>query len=267
MKNKEQFLKHLSLSIDLAKRDLEAKYKRSVIGWFWILLTPICLLGIYTFVFSFVLGVEWKVPGHESAPETGYILPFFIGLSIYLLVTDVVNSSTVLYVSKRTYVNKSSFPIWVLWLANLIRAGIHGGVTFLLVLLMAVYQGTLSFVGFIWLFLDLFLVLLFLTGVSSILSSLGPFFGDISEVLRLVMRVLFYATPITYPLSYVSTNVQYILWFNPLTNMIEPLREAILYGAAPSFFRVSVFCIVSVCLIVLAIWMHRRLKEVIPDVV
>ncbi len=259
------FLNNIRLSIDLARRDLEAKYKRSLLSWLWIVLTPLCLLGIYSFVFGVVLKVEWRSPLGGGA--VGFVLPFFIGLSVYLLVTDVVNSSVSIFVSKRTFVVKSPFPIWVLWLANLMRATVHGSITFVLVLLLAIFQHTLTLHGVVWMVLAFINLVIALCAVSLLLSAIGPFIGDISEALRLLMRVLFYATPITYPISYVKPAIQDLLWLNPLTNLIEPLRSAIVFGELISVTRLLAFFSISVLLLILSIWVFRRLKGAIPDVV
>lgn len=263
----EKLRSHFRLAFDLAVRDLEAKYKRSVLGWAWLLVTPLSLLGVYSFVFGKILGVEWQDPDLSERGNVGFILPFFVGLSVYLLLSDVINSSAILFVSKRTYVVKSSFPLWVLWLSNLIRAGIVGSLPLMLVLALALLQGRLTFVGIGWTIVSLANLILFVAGISLFLAALGPFLGDISESIRLLMRVLFYATPIAYPLSVVPDHLRIWFWLNPLTSMIEPMRSAIVYGSAPSYWQVLIFDSLSLGLLCFAIWMFLRIKGVVADVV
>lgn len=257
---------HLRLAWDLARRDLEAKYKRSVIGPIWLLLTPLGLLGIYWLVFGLIFGVQWKVP-HQPSETIGFLLPFFTGLTVYLTLSDLVNSSCVLFAAKRTYVKKSSFPIWVLWIANLMRVGISSGVMISLLLATALFQHRLTWFGLAWIAPTLAICTIFLSGLSLFLASLGPFIGDISEAMRLFLRILFYATPITYPLSMVPEALRGWMWFNPLTAMVEILREPIVFGTGPLPALVIGLCLVSVALLLLSIWVFRRVKGVIPDVV
>ncbi|MDB5861431.1 MAG: putative transporter [Ramlibacter sp.] len=256
---------HLRLAWDLARRDLAAKYKRSLIGPAWLVLTPLCLLGIYWLVFGLVFKVQWRAPGGEAG--VGFLLPFFVGLAVYLALSDVVNSSTTLFASKRTYVVKSPFPVWVLWVANLLRAGVHAGVAFALVLVVALVQQRLTLAGLAGAAVGLVLCVTFMAGISLLLAALGPFIGDISDAMRLVLRVLFYATPITYPLSMVPLPYRDWMWLNPLTSMVELLRSPIVFSTMPAPLMVAGFATGAALLAAVALWIFSRLKGVISDVV
>ncbi|MFV3382740.1 ABC transporter permease [Pseudomonas sp. NY15354] len=253
------------LAWDLARRDLQAKYKRSLLGIFWMLLTPLCLLSVYTVVFGGIFKISWQQPG-TGAP-IGFVLPFFIGLSIYLLLSDVVNSSTVLYFSKRTYVSKSPFPLWVLWLANLMRAYTHGLVYAIMVLVLCVWFSVISLPNLVWASVLLALSLVIIAAMSLLLSTVGPFIGDISEAVRLLMRVLFYAAPISYPVSLAPESYRFLLWLNPLTVIVEPLREALVFGHTPSLTVLATLLGAAVVLVTVSVWMFNRIKGVVADVV
>jgi lipopolysaccharide transport system permease protein len=253
------------LAWDLARRDLQSKSKRSLLGVLWMLLTPLCLLCVYTVVFGGILKVSWSEPGSEVS--VGFVLPFFIGLSLYLLLADVVNSSTVLYASKRTYVVKSPFPLWVLWLANLMRAYVHGVVYIAIVLVLCLFYSVLSWYGAVWAVILLLLVITIVSAISLILSVIGPFIGDISEAVRLLMRVLFYAAPISYPMSLAPEAYRFLLWLNPLTAIVEPLRNALVFGDGPSLTVLSFLISAAVALSVFAVWLFNRIKGVVADVV
>lgn len=258
---------NLRLAWDLARRDLSAKYRRSALGGLWLILTPLCLLGIYSLVFGRIFGIEWKVHQVGDPVSLGFALPFFVGLSVYLALSDIVNSSSTLFASKRTYVVKSPFPLWVLWFANLLRAAVHAGVALLLVLALAVFQHRLTPLGLYWTVIGLIVCGLFVSSLSLMLVALGPFIGDISEAIRLLLRVLFYATPITYPLALVPQPYRDWMWFNPLTCMVELLREPIVFGNMPPLHLLGSFFGASLLLFVVARWIFRRVKGVISDVV
>jgi len=261
------FKENIRLAWDLAHRDLSAKYRRSALGWLWLVLPPVCLLAIYSVVFGKVFGIEWKMPYHGDIESVGFALPFFVGLSVYLTVSDVVNSSTVLFASKRTYVVKSPFPLWVIWLANLLRATVHACVALLLVLALALFQQRLTLVGFGWMTIGLLFCGFFISGLSLLLSALGPFIGDISEATRLLLRVLFYATPITYPLIMIPQPYRDLMWFNPLATMVELLRDPIVFGQMPPLLVLVGFFFSSLLLFGVALWVFQQVKGVISDVV
>lgn len=258
---------HLGLAWDLARRDLASRYRRSMIGMVWLLLTPLGLLGIYALVFGYVFGVSWP-PAEAGAAPVGFVLPFFVGLGLYLVVSDIVNSSTTLYASKRTYVVKSPFPLWVLWASNLMRAAVHAAINFGLVLVLALAFGRLTLVGLAeLLFIALPLAVAFIGALSLLLSALGPFIGDISEAMRLLLRVLFYATPITYPLSLLPAGWRDWMWLNPLTCLVEIFREPIVFGRLAPLGALGGFALATVLLMVLSAWIFSRVEKVVSDVV
>ena len=261
------FKEHIRLAWDLARRDLSAKYRRSALGVVWLILTPLCLLGIYSLVFGGIFGIEWKMLHHGDTISVGFALPFFVGLSVYLALSDVVNSSTVLFASKRTYVVKSPFPLWVIWVANLLRAAVHTGVALLLVLALALFQQRLTLVGVGWMFVGLLCCGVFASALSLMLAALGPFIGDISEASRLLLRVLFYATPITYPMTFVPQPYRDWMWLNPLASMVELLREPIVFGQTPPLLVLGILFVFSLLLFGVALWVFQRVKRVISDVV
>nr|WP_281720655.1 ABC transporter permease [Nitrosomonas nitrosa] len=261
------FGENIRLAWDLACRDLSAKYRRSALGWVWLILTPLCLLGIYSLVFGGIFGIEWQIPHLGGTVGVGFALPFFVGLSVYLALSDVVNSSTVLFASQRTYVIKSSFPLWVLWLANLLRVAVHASVALLLVLALAMLQHRLTFFGLGWMVIGLFCCGMFASGLSLLLAALGPFIGDVSEAFRLLLRVLFYATPITYPITLVPQPYRSWMWLNPLASMVELMREPIVFGKMLPLGTVGVFVASSLLLFGVALWVFQRVKGVISDVV
>jgi lipopolysaccharide transport system permease protein len=253
------------LAIDIAVRDLEAKYKRSFAGLLWLVLTPLAMLGLYWMVFGVILNVSWQDP--STSEKVGFVLPFFIGLVFYLFFADVVISSANLFVSKRNYVIKSSFPLWVLWLANLIRAGTHALINLGLLSMLAINDNRFYWDGVLWAFAIVASGLLFVGASSLLISCIGPFIGDISEAAGLGLRVLFYTAPVTYPLEIVPANYRFVLWFNPLTHIIEPARRAIVYGKPPDLTLMMLFMAISFLLFFLSLWVFKRTKGVIPDVV
>lgn len=253
------------LAADIAIRDIQARYKRSLVGIAWIVLNPIAMLAIYWIVFAVVLKVTWRDP--VTNQTVGFVLPFFAGLVFYLFFADVVVSSANLFVSKRNYVMKSAFPIWVLWLANLIRAGVTGLINVIILLLIALSEHGLSLAGLFWIVITLLIGALFASALSLLLSCLGPFIGDIGDAAELVLRVLFYTAPLTYPLEFVPESFRSLMWLNPLTHVIEPLRRAVVFSRAPEPGLLVMFTVSAALLLILSTWVFQRTRGVIADVV
>ncbi|WP_372616778.1 ABC transporter permease [Falsiroseomonas sp.] len=258
--------RHLRLAVDLAARDIRDRYAGAAIGPLWLLVTPAVYLLMYWLVFGQLLRVGWP-PGAPGEASPGFLLPFFCGLVLYLFMVDLVISSTDVFQRRRDYVRRAPFPLWVLWLANLLRTATPAAAGLLLLLVLAFAQGRLGVAGLAWLPVALGASLLFLAALSLCLAMLGPFLGDLQEVLRLVARALFYAGPIAYPLAIVPEQVRALMWLNPLTHMAEMLRGALVYGQGPQALPFLGFLLATALLLALAAFLYRRVAGAVADVV
>lgn len=265
MKAWAAFGRNCKIAWDLALRDLQQRFSHASLGVAWLLVTPLCLAGIYWFVFSQVLDLSWKDPA-TGAP-VGYIAPFFAGLAGFLFFNDVAVSSLGVFHRKRTYVRRSPFPPWVLWLSNLMRAGVTAGATLLVLLAVAASSGVLKIEALIWTPVALALVAFMGVALSLTLAVLGPFLGDLEEGARVLFRMLFYAAPVTYPLELVPAQFAPFAWLNPVTVIAEALRAGAVFGQppplAPALAHLAAFAAIGA----IGLWLYRRAKGAIVDVV
>jgi lipopolysaccharide transport system permease protein len=197
----------------------------------------------------------------------GFIVPFTAGLTVYLYFSDLLISSLGLYVSKRNLVLKSPLPLWLLWLANLLRASAIAGINLLLFIILALFYGVLTASGLVAGIVVALVVVAALAPVSLLLSLIGPFAGDLSNALPVILRVMFYTAPITYPLSLIPIALRPYVWLNPLTSFTELLRETMVFGQSPSIVPLVIVVLASCALALSAIWCYRRVAPAIHDVV
>lgn len=256
---------HIQIAFNLAIRDIRNTYARSYLGPIWMLFTPMLMLLVYWCVFGVVLGISWKSPSGDS--EIPYILPFFAGLALYLFLADAVSSSLKVYVSKRAYVQRTPVPLWVLWLSNFFRSMLQFGSSLTIMLAIIVYYGYLSFSGLAFAFLVVLLFAMAVAAISLLLSTLGPFFGDIENTVGPLLRVVFYSAPITYPLTFIPRPYSDYLLINPLSVPATQMRRAIIEQQPPDPVLVVPYLLVTMLFFGIAFFFHTRLKKVIPDVV
>lgn len=244
---------------------MEARYRRSVAGWLWLFLTPVAFLGIYWVMFGVVMGLSWTDPRTNS--PLPYYLPLFGGLAMFLTFSEIMTSSANLFVSKRSYVKRAPFPVSLLWLSNMMRSSVQGMIYLSVLVVLAAINGTVTFIGMVWLIFAALQFALFMSGVSLLLASFGPFLGDITELLRLLVRILLYAAPVTYPLASVPESIRFYYWLNPLTYIVESVREAVIFSSPPSPGPMSAFVIASLGILAVSTWLFHRVKGAISDVV
>ncbi len=209
-------------------RNLKLKYKSSFLGFLWSLLTPLMMMVVYTFVFSFIIRIKVDYP-FALFLLCGLLPWLFFANSVSMSANGIIENANLL---KKVYFPREIIPIstTISNLINLLLSLIVLGLLFLF------YRQPVSRVFYILPLVILF-HLLFSWGVAFIVSALTVFFKDIIHILEIILTMWFYAVPIIYPLSYVERFLsEYYLTFyrlNPLVDITELYRHALLYGIFP----------------------------------
>lgn len=255
----------LGLAWDLAQRNIAGRYGNSVGGVLWLVVTPVSFAAIYWMVFGYFLKLNWVNP--VTGVEVPYIAPLFAGLATYLLLTDIVISSLSTFRQLREFVRRAAVPLWVLWLSTVFRVGIRSAINFLVLAALALLTGQMSVSVLAATPLALLLIAVTAMAISLFLSVLGAFFSDLDELSRIVLRVLFYTSPVTYPLSIVPERFVSYLWVNPITVLVETVRDAFVFGLPPPVLPYVTTLVFSVALFAVSSWLYSRLRGAIVDVV
>lgn len=224
--------RHRELIRQLTRREVEMRYRGSILGGLWVFLLPLGMLIVYTFVFGTVLRSRWGT-GEESKVE--FALTLFAGLVIFQIFSELINSSCVVITQNMNYVKKVVFPLevlpFVLLLAIMVRAIVS--IVILAVGLIFLVQRLPPTVLYFPLVL-LPLVMLSL-GFGWFLSSFGVFVRDIGQVIGVIANVLFFVTPIFYPISRLPESFRWIAHVNPLAFIVEDSRRVLIWNQAPQW--------------------------------
>ena len=216
----------------MTHREVVGRYKGSVMGLLWSFMTPLLMLLIFTFVFSVVFAARW---GTEDESKSHFALVLFAGLIVHALFAEVLTRAPSVVISNANYVKKVVFPLEVLPAITLGSALFHSLVS--LVILLAAF---LFFNGFLyWTAILTPLVLLplavFSLGTGWILASLGVFVRDIGQVTGVLATALLFLSPVFFPVSALPDFMQPWMHLNPLTFIIEQVREVLIWGRLPNW--------------------------------
>jgi lipopolysaccharide transport system permease protein len=223
---------HRRLIIQFIRREIESRYRGSVLGLFWALVTPLVMLGVYTFVFGAVFRSRW--PGQPGADGLlGFAMVLFAGTTVFNIFSETVGRAPTVVTSVPSYVKKVVFPLEILPLSILGAALFQALICFsLMVLIGLVVHGgipwTIIFVPMI-----LLPVMLLAIGAAWFFASLGVYLRDVGNIIGVLLQILFFATPIFYPVTAVPESMRNILALNPLTQPVEMFRAACLFGVPP----------------------------------
>jgi lipopolysaccharide transport system permease protein len=219
-------------------------------------------LSIYTLVYLFIFRM-----GTAGLDRLDYVIWLYAGLGIYLLFADVVVSSPASIRGNPNYVKKAVFPLEILVSSKCISAFVSFLVSFiLLVILVAIKQHSVHLTLFL---IPVVLVptILFSYGLALMLSCVGVFIRDIDEVVRHLLRVLFYLTPIVYPMTLVPEKLHSVFWFNPLVSMVDHYRRVVVLGVNPEWDKLFLFFLFAVGFLYLGRMIFAKFKPVFADVI
>jgi len=216
---------------NLFRRDVQAKYRGSLLGLAWTLANPVLLMAVYLLVFS----VLWKTP---FGSEGHYALFLLVGLSAWIFFAASVQSAARSMLDNANLIRKTRFPRQLVPL-SMVATHLLSFVVMLAVLLVLNFALLPRVRTTEWLALPLGLAVVAITsGVALAVASLNVLFRDIEFLVTALLLPLFFLTPVLYPLSDPQIAgqdwlVDLIHWGNPLSPVVEALRDPLFYGELP----------------------------------
>jgi lipopolysaccharide transport system permease protein len=215
---------------NLTKREINSTYRGSFLGALWTIIIPLMMMLIYTFVFSVILQATWDTGSSQPTPRAEFALILYSGLTAFNVFASVINRAPGLVLSVPNYVKKVVFPLEILPIVILGSAMFTCMINVILILIGSLFvYGRIS--PTFWL-LPLVLIpfILLSLGLGWFLSSMGVYVRDIGQATSVVVQILFFMTPIVYPISMVPPNLRFLIALNPLTPIVEGFRRVLLWG-------------------------------------
>ena len=227
----------------LSERDLRVRYKQSLLGFTWAVLTPLGLLVAFVSVFQRAADVDT-----DGVP---YPLFAFIALVPWMFFSSGVTTGGNSVLTDKALLSKAQFPREVFPLGGVAVAGVDAlmGLVPLAVLFLA--YGTAPAATTPLAVLPLVVLVAYVTGLALLLSAVIVNLRDVRLALPLALQILLFATPVGYPLDVVPENFRLAYSFvNPLGPVIDSLRRTVLVGEAPHWgYLGAAAATATVCLI------------------
>lgn len=250
----------------LARRELASRFRGSVLGGAWFVLGPLLLLLIYTLVLRDVMQVRW--PG--AAPVDGrleFALRLLCGLALYQCLADALVRSSTLVTSQPQLVKKVAFPLELLaWVnAAVVGAGFAVSAVFLVIGATWAAGGpkpALLALPFIWLPL-----LPLVVGLGWLLSGLGTYIRDVTQLLPPMISLLMFLSPVFYPVEALPAWMRPWMEVNPLALPITQTRRVLLEGAWPDWPALAVHAFVCLAIAIAGAAWFQRVRKGFADVV
>lgn len=255
--------RRFDLIISLTRRELAARYKGSLLGIVWAILTPLVMIAIFTFIFGSIFKAKFSVT--DSRWE--YALYMFCGLLPWNAFQESLTLSSNAIVTRANLVKRVVFPLETLPVSQTLAAianQMFGTVALLLgiVLIRRQLHATT-------LYLPLLLIPQFLAtlGGAWLLASLGVFIRDIVQGITLFLMAWMYLTPIIYPETIVPDAYRRWINLNPFTPLVRSYRRIMLEGQMPDWWGLAYFTGFALVAFVFGYWWFARTRKNFADVV
>ncbi len=200
----------------LTRRDLKVRYSTSLLGYLWSILDPLLMSLIYWFIFTQVF--------QRTVGEAPYIVFLLTALLPWVWFNGAVSDSTRAFLRDVKLVRSVALPRWI-WIGRIVASK---GVEFLLSLpvlvVFAIFTGASVGWGLLLFPVGVIMLATLVLGIGLLVAPLTVFFRDFERAMKLLLRVLFYASPIIYGASDLPSFAQPLAWLNPLSGIFSLFR-------------------------------------------
>ncbi len=240
--------KHQFLFEELVKRDFKQKYKRTVLGMGWSILSPLLMLLVMYLVFGHFFG--------RRIPH--YITYLFCGNLLFSYFTEATAGSMNSIVSNAGIFTKINVPKYLFLLSKNVSSVINFGLTLCIFFVFVIVDGIALQWKFFMLIFPICCLVLFNIGFGLVLSALFVFYRDINYLYNIFTRLLMYMSAIFYQITIVPAKFRFFFYLNPIYCYIEYFRKIVLESKIPSL-EYHLLCIFyAVFLIGIGGWMYKK---------
>jgi ABC-2 type transport system permease protein len=248
----------------LTKRDLKVRYSTSFLGYFWSILDPLVMAGIYWVVFT-------QIFHRGKVGEEPYIVFLLCALLPWTWLNGVISDATRAFTKEAKLIRSTKIPRTI-WVSRLVLSkGIEFVVSIPVIIVFALISlGTKDPAHVHWqvVFVPLAMVLqaALAFGVALIVAPLVVFFRDLERAVKLGLRFLFYASPVVYGLEAVPAHLKPFVAINPVSGILSLYRSAF-FPKELNWLDVGTSAVITAVLLVVGILVFRRtvptvLKEI-----
>ena len=252
-------IRYRELFGNLFRRDVQAKYRGSLLGIAWTLANPVLLMAVYLLVFS----VLWKTP---FGSEGHYALFLLVGLSAWIFFATSVQAASRSMLDNANLIRKTRFPRQLVPL-SIVATHLLSFAVMLAGLLVLNFALLPRVRATEWLAIPIAVgVVAIASGLALAIASLDVLFRDIEFLVAALLLPLFFLTPVLYPLtsSQLSSHpklVALIHWGNPLAPAIQALRAPLFYGVVPRAADVVYLIVASLVTLALGAFVFTRVDD------
>jgi len=232
------FKKYAFLLNQLVGRDFKTKYKRSVLGVLWSLLNPLLMMTVQYIVFSRLFRFEIQ----------NYAVYLLSGIVLFSFMSEATSLSMMSILQNANLINKVFVPKFIYPFSRVLSSSVNFIFAFASLIIVILATGLSFSLNYFFLLYGLLCLILFIVGLSLILSTMMVFFHDTQFLYNIILQIWLYLTPLFYPEEILPDFVLQLEQFNPMYHFVKFARTIILQGVLPdakSWLYCGIFAVAS----------------------
>ena len=233
---------------ELVKRDFKKKYKRTILGMAWSMLSPLLTLLVMRIVFT-------QFFGRSMEHYTTYL---FCGNLIFSYFNEATSQGMTSLMGNSSIFTKVNVPKYLFLFSKNVQTLINFGLTLIVFFVFCILDKITFTWKFIFLLYPMVTLLLFNIGLGLILSALFVFFRDIQYLWSVFTQLLMYLSAVFYTIDQYSYNVQYLFFLNPVYLHIRYFRKIVLEATIPTIEFHLIMLIYVLIVLRLGFWMYKK---------
>lgn len=250
------FYRNRQLILEMAKRDLKMINKGAFLGYIWLILGPLIQVVAYVVIVSFIFNARLD----ESSGPMEYALYVLGGMIPWQIITkSLAEAPTQLY-SRMELVKQVIYPIETLPMTSLLVGSFGALVSLLIFVILCISSGHMTW-GLVLLPVPVFLLILFVIGISWIFSIVGIFIKDLREMVTVLLGLLVYLSPVVASPSIVGGRMWQLIQFNPLSHIVICFRDV--YYLQFTLLSWALFALMAGASFLTGAWVINRAKLLI----
>jgi len=247
----------------LVIRNIETRYRGTMLGFLWAVVYPLMMLAVYTFVFGGMFNARWS----GSRDMIDFVLMLYCWLIVHGVFSETLTRSPAVVLSNPSYVRKVVIPLEFFPFTHLASAmfNILVGLGLLCIFLL-IQHHAISVTALLGP-LVLAPLPLFTAGLVWFLAAIGVFSRDVRKMIGVVLSILLFLNPVFYHASSTPSLAPKLIYMNPLTFPIEELTTALIFGNQPHWLHWLAYFSVAIVMAVSGLWLFQKSRPAFADVI
>jgi len=257
--NCQELREYRELLFFLALRDIKIRYKQTIMGASWALLQPFFTMVVFTLIF----GRLAKIPS-EGIP---YPIFSYSGLLLWTYFSNTLSQSSNSLVTNANLLSKVYIPRIFIPTAPCLSGILDYGIALSILAVMMLYYRLVPNVTIVLLPVIVLMTFLLASGIGYWLSSICVKYRDVTFVLPFFIQLIMFVSPVIYPANIVGEKLQWLLYLNPLTGIINAHRACILGHIPVDFVGLAISAMLTVLIFVSGILYLKHTEKYFADLV